>query len=240
MTEIRQATELINELLQNPERFDQEQINGISKGYCLLQHFFRGHAVETLRPLLKHNNPIVRRIAAFIAVEITISSAPLIEVVVPLIRDPDGYIAQDAIDCVFLCSAAGLEVHFLHIVRELESDRDRMNLVAMHLVSHANSRQLDAALQDTDRLGLSAPLHRQGLAVLLKEELSEEAILTMVANSNPLLRKYGAIAAKRHCERWPDSFSALMSSEDEDIRKFGTEALERVNNAVERRWLRVS
>lgn len=241
--EIREASQLIEELQLNPEQFERERIDGkgVTKGYRLLEYFYKGHSVEAMRPLLTHSSTIVRRVAAFIAAEIAPASLPVISQVIPLIRDADGYTAEDAIDCVSICSTGQAANYFVYAVRELESDRERFRELAMEILTEATAEQLTAARNSSDVFGDSALAHRHGLKVLLDgESVSRDALNDMIASTDPLLRKYGAVATKRLVEFRPDALFDLTWSSDEDLQRFSIKAAVEFNDRVEKKWRRAA
>ena len=108
---------LIGELLRNPVDFDSQ-----GRAYQLLQDYFVGLSVETLSPLLLHQDGCVRRSAIFVASELGGRVQQIIDHIVPLVHDPDPRIAWDAMESVMLCSNGAKVEYFAVIVRELENE----------------------------------------------------------------------------------------------------------------------
>ena len=74
------------------------------------------------------------------------------------------------------------------------------------------------------RLGIA---HRTGLERLSKcDALEREQVQAMLADRDPLTRRYGAIAAKRLMKKWPELINAAGTVPDPDVSRFAREAIE--------------
>jgi len=213
--------QLINELLADPVDFDRR-----GTAYQLLQAYFHGLPVETLRPLLLHRNGLVRRAAMFVASELGHGARALIHDVVPLIRDLDPHIRWYAIESVMASSSSGADAdQFGYVIQELENEDDSMRRLAMRLVSNANQTQIEVCSQRCGPIG-SGALHEQGLLILLKgDSVDRNDVLRMLGAPDPLTRKYGAIAAKRLFNKCPQLLKDAALSTDHDVNRFSIEAL---------------
>ena len=91
----------------------------------------------------------------------------------------------------------------------------------MFLISNAEPSQIEAALWSVKSDKPDEKLHKAGLSQLVTAHLATKPeILAMIDSAEPLLRKYGAIAAWRCRDRFQDLVSRLESSTDQDIKKF--------------------
>lgn len=202
------AHDLIQKLLANPSRFNKS-----GEAYSLLQAYFAGHPVETLRQLLLDKNVLVQRSAAFIASELGAYVCTLIDDIVPLATSQDGHTAWYAIEILTVCSIGNQASKFVHVVRALESEDDGLRRLAMRMVCSADMSQLQAAQSCVEP---QSP-HATGLAVLTNEVVKPEELVLMVRGSVPLLRRYGAIGVKRLEQRWPQLLTELDTSDDRDV-----------------------
>lgn len=213
---------LIGELLATPEKFYKQ-----GKAYQLLQEYFNGMSIDTLRPLLRHSDKHVRAAAVFVASELGDKVNRLIDEMVLLLGDPDPSIQWDALESVMVCSTGDSIEHFFFVIKELENNHDSICRLAMRLVSNAHLSQLETGFKLNLTFGLSDKLHRQGLLALLKgESITESEITAMLKNAEPLIRKYGAIAAKRLFSTHPHFLELASTNVDSDISRFSAEALD--------------
>jgi hypothetical protein len=202
---------LIREMLSDPARFN---------GNELLKEYFAGFPLETLRPLLASADRMVRRVAVWIASELGKEARPLIHEAVSLVHDPERYIRAYALDIIAVCSLAEDADKYVHVVRSLEDGDEVIRVQAMFLMSNAYASQLQTAAQSFGVAGPSDKLHKKWLSQLAAERLNAGAISSMIDSPEPLLRRYGAIAAWRCHDRLPELVSHLALSTDSDIRKF--------------------
>lgn len=215
-----EGTQLIQELLTDTTKFYEQ-----GKGYQLLEAYFEGLPVETLRPLLNHQDRRVRREAAWVASELSCEACSLIHDAIPLVYDGDPDIQYCALEIVIVCSVAENVDQFIHIVRALQSNNKLIRGLAMKLVSNADVSQLEAGLRAFSFPSSVDEQHKQGLTNLLKGSLlAGEQVLKMIDDNSPLIRKYGAIVAKKLMELFPELIVHAISSNDSDVRKFSLSA----------------
>lgn len=220
--------QLIRELLANPAKFYK-----FGRPYELLQKYFYGLPVDTLRPLLMHEDANVRKAAIFIASELGEKAKNLIEEVGLLINDPDPKIQWDALESVMVCSTGDYLNKFYLIIIQLESHNDSIRRLAMRLVSNADLSQLKMAYELSAASGHSNMLHNHGLSVLLRgNSINQSEIALMLSSQESLIRIYGAIAADRLFDDFPDVLEFAATSSDPDIRRFSLEALESKNRTA--------
>lgn len=215
------ATEMIDDLLKDPVEFDKK-----GRAYQLLQHYFRGFSIETLRPLLSHHHDSVRRAAIFIATELGEQVHQIIDDIVPLVHDPDLRIAWDAMESIMLCSTKAKPNYFFVIVRKLEDPSDSLRRLAMRLIARANDVQIENAMKQFDKPGSVNALRTQGLSILSKSKMVDtQAIQAMLDSNILLLRYYGAIASSRYAESNPELLVYASTNDDPDVSRFALEAL---------------
>lgn len=214
---------LMQFLLTDPEAFDDAD-----EGYELVDLFLnREFPLERLRPLLSHENILVRRFGSFVTSELGISGYPFIDDMVPLINDEDGHTQWNAIESVFLCATDERTKYFACFLRALEDSDKALRKLAMRLTCKAEASQVIAGLQDKEFLGPFALVHKKGLAILENINLIKtEEINCMIEDQCPLTRRYAAIASQYLATKFPELLLGLKTHEDDDIREFAEDACE--------------
>jgi hypothetical protein len=185
--------ELINELNKNPVKFEQQ-----GKSYDLLQQYFSGFSIETLRPLLNNCDYSIKRVAIWIASELGSNGSLLVNDILPLINESDRHIKYHVLEIIAMCAIDKNLNLFIHIVQNLESDDNVIRTLSMRLLSNANESQLNACVKYFHTKRAYNKLHIEGLSYLLKiDQLYPEQVMTLINNNDALTRKYGIIAAKK-------------------------------------------
>lgn len=207
---------LIKDLLADPHRFDDD-----GKAYALLLLYFKGLPVETLRPLLRSEDVAVQRSAAFVASELGNASRRLVDDIIPLLSSTDRHVSWYAMEVLTVCCKGEHTEKFAHVARMLESGDDALRGLAMRLVSNADVSQLEGARRYFDAPDSCHRTHVIALHTLVTAHRVEPAVVTaMMHDADPLIRRYGAIAAKRVLKEFPHLITEAGSSDDSDLRKF--------------------
>lgn len=213
---------LIELLLKNPVDF-----NARGRGNELLNCYWGGFPIESLRPLLTHRHDEVREAAMFVATELGTKASPLINDIVPLVDDPDPSIAWDAIESVCVCSLGSCARYFTVVVRQLENTSSILRRLAMRLLSRVSEVQIRSAVQYVGELGPSAPLHLQGLLILIPSEIpNENAIRSLLTADSELIQCYGAIGACRYRMPYPMLLQEAVLSTNPNVSEFAKDALD--------------
>lgn len=206
---------LIDELLADPQKF-----NDRGRAYELLQAYFAGLPADTLRPLLAHSQTLVRRAAVFVVSELGAQSRPLIDDIVPLLASGDRYLSYHALEALAVCCDGADAAAFAHVVAALGSEDQVLRNLAMRLVARSRKSQFVGA----DRALLPAAsraAHDRGLRILASQDVTTpDAVVLMMRDSDPLVRRYGAIIAKRLFDGAEALADEAAASGDADIRKF--------------------
>lgn len=214
--------QLIQNLLTNPIKFNKE-----GKAYQLLQKYFDEMPLETLRPLLKNSDVEVNRAAVWIASELGRDANEIFDDVLPLVNSNDRYIKYHALEIIMVCSFEEKSEEIVHVIKALSSNDEVIRILAMRLISNASESQLQASVRIFEENASSDKHHLQGLLTLLdRNNITYEALLQMIDDSNPLTRKYGVIAAKRSLNKFSDAIKYAADSTDIDVRKFAEEVIE--------------
>jgi HEAT repeat protein len=211
--------ELIEELLSNPKKFAKE-----GQAFQLLDEYFKGFDLQTLRPLLKSSDIYVISAALFVVSELGNKAWSLVDDIVPLLNIDNPYVQADALESVMTCSSGEKASLFGYVVRALENNNEGIRNLAMFLLSNANAEQLRVGSQIFKASDPNKSVHEEGLSVLLEGELAtSEKILKMINDNDALVRKYGVIASKRLLKKFPTLIEDASSSSDSDVAKFAQE-----------------
>lgn len=216
------GSKLIEELNSNPSKFYKQ-----GKTYQLLQEYFNGFPLETLRPLLCHEEPLIRRAAVWVTSELGVSGCSLLNDAITLIYDEDRYIRYHALEIVAVCSVGENLNEYIKIVSFLESNDDVIRVLVMRLISNADKLHLEVAARFFGLKGSYHKLHNEGLLKLLEvEKTPPEEVFLMINSCEPLTRKYGIIAAKKLFAKFPKIILDAVDNEDSDISRFSKEVIE--------------
>lgn len=211
---------LIGELLADPAAFKER-----GRAYQLLEEYFAGLPVQTLRPLLQHPDMLVKYAAVWVASELGQQASMVLDDVVPLVDSDDRFLSYHALEIIAVCAIGNLADRFIGIPRALESRDDVIRVLAMRLMTRAHPTQLEAAADLAGRITGSKDVHRRGLLLLEGcESRDHEDVRRMLSDENPVARMYGAIAANRLRESSPELLQAAAELADPSISRFVREA----------------
>lgn len=177
---------LIADLQNDPERFYKNK-----QSLGLLQEFYHGFPISALCPLLRSDNPIIKRESVWIAAEL-VNAEDLMDDVLTLLDDDDDYVVFYAAEVVARFYRNIDE--FAKVFRLLEHSERSVIDSAMNLIAHFSKAELQWAYDyfcKTDEHS-----HEQGLWILLHyDEIGEEEMRRFVNSSNTVVSKYGQICA---------------------------------------------
>lgn len=221
MAKSADARQLISDLLSDPDNF-----NVSGDGYSLLQRYFEGYPVETLGPLLRHVNPMVQRAAVWVASELGSQASVVLEDVAALVSNPDRYLAYHALEVAAVC-AVGPNARYLTLVlTALESDDSVLRILAMRLLGNSDDETLKATLPFIVEANRSESAHYQGLRLLLKTNSERRQVVKdLLQSESSLLRKYGAILARRACNEDQELIFSAVASSDTDVRSYAEQVI---------------
>jgi hypothetical protein len=215
MNHRRVGDQLIRELLSNSSEFEKK-----GKEYELLQVYFDGYPLETLRHLLLSKDDGVQRVAVYVVNELGSYGCELLDEIIPLLNYSDRDIFIDAIEVVAVCAVGANVEKYVHVVRAMNSSDVAIRRLSMFLISNATPPQLEAAKQllSTDASG---QVHCRGISWLLGiSELTIEIVTEMLHDEDAVIRAYGAIAAKKLIDKYPILIEKAASSPDDDVQVF--------------------
>ena len=139
MKPIPKGENLIAQLMADSCRFDE-----LGNAYQLLQEYFDGFSLETLRPLMASSDRLVQRAGVWITAELGLEARSLLCDAVPLTRSRDTYIRYHALEIVTVCSIADDVDEFVHVIPSLTDEDEVIRVLGMRLVSNADLSQLNS------------------------------------------------------------------------------------------------
>jgi hypothetical protein len=212
----RTGERLINDLLVDPSKFDED-----GRAYALLQSYFTGLPLDTLRPLLRSEDVFVQRAASFIASELGRRASSLVDDIVPLVTSTDRNVQWYAMEALAVCSEGEHVGKFAYLVRMLESADGALRRLAMRLMANADVSQIEATRRFLETCGGSRQAHQQALLTLVAgSRVDPLVVTTMMKDADAVVRRYGAIAARRLVREYPNLMLEARASDDPDLRNF--------------------
>jgi len=215
MTTREDARSLIGELLADPRRFVED-----GRPYALLDAFWRGEPVETLRPLLRSGDPWVERAASFVAAELGAAAEVLVKDVISLLSSRDRLARNHAMEVLATCADGSQAEAFGHLAGMLEDDDIGIRLQAMDLVVGATTGQLHALAEFLRDHSEDRVAYANYVQMLINSGLSVAQIGSMLHSADALTRRYGAIAVKRLAQTDSGVAGLATDVEDPDLRDY--------------------
>lgn len=183
------GNQLIADLQNDPERFYKNK-----QSLGLLQEFYHGFPISTLRPLLHSENQIIKRESVWITSEL-VNAEELMDDVFMLLDDDDDYVVFYAAEVVARFYRNINE--FSKVFKLLEHSEQSVVDSAMNLISRFSKPELQWAYEYFVQTGEHN--HEQGLWLLLHyDEIGKEEIQQLINGSNSVVSKYSQICAGIH------------------------------------------
>lgn len=203
---------LLDQLLESPKEFFDR-----GRSYDLLQEYFEGRDVESLRELLCHDDVFVRRVAAWITSELGSRGCGLLSDVIALLKSGDRYLSYHALEIITVCARGSNAREFSRVLQHFEHADSVLNQLAMRLTARADTSQWIAAREE-GRLSAS---HRIGLDSLIEAGSSgANAIDRLLSSSDSIQRKYGAIVCRVLSKQAPAVLDKAYACNDDDVQEF--------------------
>lgn len=131
-------------------------------------------------------------------------------------------------ESVSLCASGHYSDRFVAVVGQLSNDAEPLRRLAMRLISKADRSQLEGAKRRCKELSGCDSVHEHCLQILIDgDSVVDDAIRQMLDSDNKLVCLYGAVAANRLRQEYPDLIEYAASNTNAHVRKFAIEALER-------------
>src|SRR5690554_6268067 len=176
MVDYINAETLVRRLESSPQRFVKS-----GAGYALLQEYFKGYPVETLRPWLVSDDYYINKLALFIASELGDKACSLVQDVLPFFSSNDPEFIYYALDVVIVCSHE-YPKELVYILHTLNSTNESLRRRAMFLVSRMRPEEFLRALRVL-QIEVPKGVHIEGLSNLVNaDQISVEVVRTMIAS----------------------------------------------------------
>lgn len=186
----------------------------------LLGEFHRGCPLEYLRPMLRSGNDEVVTLGVWIASELGEKGKPLLGDVFVLLKHPAKKVRFSAIDCILVWASPSESSALVSVVGLLEDPEAGVRWKAMDFVSRASREQLESALAYLVAINPKSS-HVLGLRWLLGPQSHIPAeVMRITDGEDPVLRKYGAIAAARISQESTQALFHASGVPDPDVRDF--------------------
>ena len=186
----------------------------------LLQAFFAGYPVERLRLLLRSDDDDVVRAGVWIASELGVAAASVIDDLAPLLWHPLQYVRFWAVDAVLAAASVADGEVIARALGLIEDGEDAVRWKVLHLLARASSEQLAAALPFTSDANLA-----RRLRWLAGEPLRIEDVAVRL-DGDRLDRLFAVAAAARLRSGRKQALQRAMASSDDEVRTFAREELD--------------
>jgi hypothetical protein len=180
----------------------------------LLDEFFGGYPVQRLADLLRADHDAAVRAGAWIASELGDRAAPVLDEVAPLLDSPIRYARFFAIDAVLVTATPAHGRLLAAAVQRVTDADDAVRWKATHLLAHASTPQLTAAvpyLRD-ERLRV--------LTTWLLGDIAAADVTARLGADDRDDRLFAVASAVRSFDRDPAPLEAAASSADTEISSF--------------------
>ena len=190
----------------------------------LLREFQRGYALDDLRKLLRSEDEHLVAIAVWITSELGVKCRPLIGDVLPMLAHPRKGIRFDALNCVFwILPQNGCDLtKAIYLIGDSE---DGIRRKVLDILSRLSREQIEAAYRCTHAEWTDSS-QRDGLGWLLSSDaLDPKQVISALQNPQPVIRKYGAVAAARLRDTQKEPLTYASKVNDDDVSTFANRLL---------------
>jgi hypothetical protein len=190
----------------------------------LLREFQRGYPLEDLRQLLSSDDEDLLAVAVWIVSELGIESRPLLADVVHLLAHPLKRIRFWTLDCLYwTLPQNGCDL--AEAFRLFDDPEAGIRWKVLDILSRISREQIEAAYLCLEARR-SESSHLLGLRWLLSSEaLAPDSIGSALRSADPIVRKYGLVAAVRLRKEHPDPLIYASTVDDVDVSKFASDLL---------------
>jgi len=207
---------LIEDLKNSPKKFYDE-----GKSYDLLQEYYSGLSIDTLRPLFDFECIWIRRVAIWIASELGTNGRDLLREVSLQTSDNDVYIFSYAIEIIANCTDDDSIDSFMNIFSFITNPDREKRVSVMSLVGDMSEPCLRKAYKCFATEKYYNASHEKGISSLLNSEtLTADDITNMINDEDAIVRKYGIIIAGKLYDKYADIINEAVNSNDLDIREY--------------------
>jgi hypothetical protein len=203
----------IQDLLSNPEEFNER-----GGAYVLLQDYFSGLTLSSLKELICNENSDVRKAAIWIASELGEKSREILEEIVSKIDVGDRYFRYHALEVVLVCAQGPKIHHFIEITLALSWSDEVLRRLALRLMVRADMTQIVAAAAQVANDSRINDAHLDGLRLLTEhEKLSLTEFKKYLDASDKTTRLYASVKFVRDNLSSPANPLSLPKADDPEI-----------------------
>jgi HEAT repeat protein len=191
----------------------------------LLAEFHRGYPLDNLRRLLVDSNPDVVTVGTWIASELGEKGSPLFGDISHLIGHPEKKVRFSAIDCVLAWGKPSNKAEVASVIKLLNDPDPGVRWKVMDFLSRATRELLEGA---SSFIELTEPdsVNVHGLLWLIGLHASDPMdVKHFLQSQDPLLRKYGVVAARRMSKNNREPLLYATSLSDPDVKNFASSSI---------------
>jgi hypothetical protein len=216
------ASDIVAEIEGDPAR---EEVGELANR--LVSAISRGGDVEDLRPLLQSTDAVVSDIGVWVASELGIGVAPILDAVIPKLASAMKSTRYYAIDCVTACGDLSRAEEVVAVLQRLDDGEAAVRWKATEFLVVAPTAILSRAAQYLRDTNPGSP-QLAGLRWLLGDGARDgDQIISTIHSPDALLRKYGVAAAARISPRNREPLAGAVSAGDPDVEQFAADWLRR-------------
>ena len=195
--------------------------------YSLLQEYFDGYPIESLRKLFASRDERVVKAGAWLASELGRQVGPLMEELGELAVHSSSFVRFFVLDSILL-AATGSDGRVIARAVQCISDGDRaVRWKTLMFLSRALHDQLEASMPY-----LRPELETQLAWLLASTERSDqESVLERLSSNSAVGRLVAVAAAARIGRHHPEALRVAVNSDDPEVRTFAQEEMERLGLA---------
>ena len=211
---------LIEKLKKDPEKLRGED------QYQLLEEYFNGLSIETLRDLLCYKDKRIRQTALWIITELGESAEDLLEEVASQINDEDPLICYYSSEMVAFYGTDKYMDDFMKVFDLFEHSNTKIRTLSMYIISQLSDSRIKEAYAYSVNNKILSDSHEKGLLSLIHiNTLTSSDITAMLNSDDSVIRKYGVIAASKVYEKYPEIIRESVNSEDLDVEEYSKSEL---------------
>ena len=222
---------LIEKLKKDTEKFRKE-----GGEYQLLEAYYNGLSVETLRDLLCYEDKYIRELTLWIISELGETTAEgFLEEAASQMKSGDPAIYFHSSEIVACYGTDKYMDDFMRIFEFFEHSNDKIRTLSMYRISQLIVSRLKEAYTYSVNNKILSDSHEKGLLSLIHiNTLTSSDVKAMLNSGDSIIRKYGVIAAAKVYEKYPEIIKESVNSEDLDVREYSKTEVETIAEIA--RW----
>lgn len=181
---------LIEKLYRNPKDFYNKGL-----AYDLLQVYFNDLDLVSLKSLLEDEDVWVNKAGIWIASELGVNAAPVIDSAIKCLKSDDGYVRYYALEVILVCAEATNSEHIHYLFDALLDSEPSVLTLAMGLVSNVTKEHILTGIDFFTSVDPNKE-HIKGLNLLLADDIPNSFQEQLQTQS--LFSIYSAIQVRRY------------------------------------------